>query len=110
MRFLDHREEVNSWLEARAHPTPDGGMAIFLRDVGEQKRAEVELDRIFTLSRELLCVSGFDGYLKRINPAWERTLGWSEAELLSMPLERLVHPEDRRPMPRTWSGCARARR
>jgi PAS domain S-box-containing protein len=94
VRFLDHQEKLNVWLEARAHPTPDGGMAVFLRDVGEQKRAEVEFDRIFTLSRDLLCVLGFDGYLKRVNPAWERTLGWREAELLSTPLERLVHPED----------------
>ncbi|EPX61275.1 sensory box histidine kinase [Cystobacter fuscus DSM 2262] len=94
VRFLDHQENLDVWLEARAHPTPDGGMAVFLRDVGDQKRTEVELDRIFTLSRELLCVSGLDGYLKRVNPAWERTLGWSEAELLSTPLERLVHPED----------------
>ena len=40
-------------------------------------QAATELEQFFDLSIDLLCVVGFDGYFKRVNSAWERTLGYS---------------------------------
>jgi PAS domain S-box-containing protein len=55
----------------------------------------VDVDDIFDLSPDLLCVASLDGYFQRVNLAFERTLGYSSAELLSRPLLELVHRDDR---------------
>jgi PAS domain S-box-containing protein len=52
-------------------------------------------DRFFEINIDLLCQLDFNGYFKRLNPAWERTLGWTRAELLSRPFIDFVHPDDR---------------
>src|SRR5919204_3161965 len=54
-----------------------------------------DLDRLFNLALDMLCVAGFDGYFKRLNPAWERTLGFTVAELCARPYLDFVHPDDR---------------
>ncbi|MBI3874538.1 MAG: PAS domain S-box protein, partial [Verrucomicrobia bacterium] len=64
-------------------------------DMTERKRAEAERDRFFTLSLELLCIADFSGYFRRLNPAFERVLGYSMEELLRTPFLDLIHPDDR---------------
>ena len=61
----------------------------------ERKLAGEELDRFFELSIDLFCVATLDGYFVRVNPAWQRVLGFSEAELRASPFMEFVHPDDR---------------
>src|SRR6202011_982389 len=53
-----------------------------------------ERDRIWNVSQDLLLVADRDGIWRTVNPAWTRTLGWSEAELLNRSSEWLEHPDD----------------
>ncbi len=57
-------------------------------------RAEREAERIFEMSPALLAVAGLDGYLRRINPAFE-VFGYSREEWLSRPWTEFAHPSDR---------------
>ncbi len=69
-----------------------------LNKISEQKTWEQKLvlsDRIFNHAIDMLCIAGFDGYFKTLNPSWTRTLGWSTEELLSKPWIDFVHPDDR---------------
>ena len=51
--------------------------------------------RFFELSLDLLCFADFSGYFRRLNPAWERTLGFTCEELMARPSIEFVHPDDR---------------
>ena len=53
-----------------------------------------ERDRIWNVSQDLLLVADRNGVWKTVNPAWTRTLGWSEAELLNRTSQWLEHPDD----------------
>jgi PAS domain S-box-containing protein len=52
-------------------------------------------DRFFDVAIDMLCLLDFDGYFKKLNPAWERTLGFTREELMSKPFFEFVHPDDR---------------
>jgi PAS domain S-box-containing protein len=64
---------------------------------GRRLRAEREAERIFEMSPALLGVAGFDGYLRRFNPAFG-VFGYSREELLSRPWIEFAHPDDRERM------------
>jgi PAS domain S-box-containing protein len=62
---------------------------------GRRARAQAEADRVFNLSTDLIAVADFEGRFTRVNPAFERTLGYSSEELRSRPYVEFVHPDDR---------------
>jgi two-component system, sensor histidine kinase and response regulator len=62
--------------------------------LAEAARAEETLEQIFNLAMDMICVAGTDGYFKRVNPAFTKTLGYAEEELLSRPFLDFVHPDD----------------
>ncbi len=60
----------------------------------KRKYTEKELEQYLNVSVDLVSIVGIDGYLKRLSPNWHNVLGWSEAELLSMSMKEIVHPEE----------------
>ena len=71
------------------------------RHIAEHQRVEAalqaktdELDRYFTYSLDLLCIASTTGQFLRLNPEWEKVLGFPLAELVGRQFMELVHPED----------------
>jgi len=58
-------------------------------------RIASELDQFFALSLDMLCIADLNGYIQRLNPAWQKILGFSPAEMCSKPWVEFVHPDDR---------------
>jgi len=67
---------------------------VLLQDITARKEAEAQLDRFFNLTLDMLCISGADGYFKRVNPAFTETLGWSAEEMVSHAFIDFIHPDD----------------
>ncbi len=71
------------------------GFQALARDITDRRKIEAERDQFFTLSLDMLCITGYDGIFKRLNPVWEETLGFTLDELQSKPFVDFVHPDDR---------------
>ncbi len=56
---------------------------------------EHQSSRHFELSLDILGAAGFDGHFKRVNPGFEKTLGYDAEEFCSRPFLDFVHPDDR---------------
>jgi len=56
---------------------------------------EAESARHFDLSLDMISTVGFDGRFKRVNPAFERALGYRPEELVGRRFIDFVHPDDR---------------
>ena len=61
----------------------------------DRKAKNNDLERFFQLSLSMLCIAGFDGYFKLVNPTFSDILGFTEEELLNEAFINFVHPEDR---------------
>ncbi len=88
--FLRMRDAIREQMSDLAHKNEELRLEIV-----EREKAEALLDRFFALSIDMLCVANLEGTFRHINPAFEKTLGYTEAELLEKPYIEFVHPDDR---------------
>lgn len=105
-RWHLRRDGSRFWASGVMTPVcnPEGkliGFSKVMRDMTERNKLTEERDRFFALSMDMLSIVHLDGRFQRINPAFQQVLGFSEEELLAMPIFDLIHPDDR---PRTESG------
>ena len=71
------------------------------RDITERKKTEQELENVFNLSPEMIGVFNTNGTFIKINPAWEKVLGYTTNELLELGWAALIHPDDMEPTNKT---------
>jgi diguanylate cyclase (GGDEF)-like protein/PAS domain S-box-containing protein len=57
-------------------------------------QSQRDFELFFNLIPDLACIVSKDGYFKRVNKAWETTLGYTQEEVLRTPMLELVHPAD----------------
>ncbi len=55
---------------------------------------QFNLELFFELSPDLICIAGFDGYFKRINPTVSKILGYTNEELFARPINSFVYADD----------------
>jgi PAS domain S-box-containing protein len=116
-RIVRPRDGEVRWIQVRSEIErgPDGKPLRLVGahiDITDRKRAELALqtlnetleqqvaertrerDRLWRVSDDLIGVANFEGHWVSINPAATAILGWSQSELLAMPIASLWHPDE----------------
>ena len=105
-RILRRKDGEERWVHGRGELELDANgapviMIGTIQDITESVQREQalrstsdELDRIFNLTLDMLCMVRPDGHLLHVNAAWERVLGWPLQQLEGSELLAIVHEED----------------
>jgi len=69
-----------------------------------------ELNRIWSLSADLMISVRLDGRIVSVNPAWTQVLGWPDEALVGTDVLALLHPEDVEPSRHALGQLAQGQR
>jgi PAS domain S-box-containing protein len=73
---------------------PEGGRIHSVgRDMTEERAAQRERERTWTLSPLLKVIATLDGRMLAVNPAWTNVLGWTEADSIGHHVSEFLAPE-----------------
>lgn len=116
-RFEQGSEALGRWFDVYAFRTGDPEehrVAILFNDISGRRAAELRLtelnenlesevaertaerDRMWETSPDLMVVIDFEGFFRRVNPAWQAVLGYGEDELVGHHVNEFVVEEDHR--------------
>ena|GEM_PF-1167512 len=87
------------WIRDRGTPILDEHgnlkrLAGVAEDITQRRRTDEEYQQFFNESRNLLMIADYGGQIRKVNPALQRTVGYSEEFLLQTPFLEFIHPED----------------
>jgi len=86
-RALEAIQEMNEVLEREVEVRREAEVVL--------QRSEERLQNFLDTAHDLIQSTAPDGEILYVNPAWERTLGYSRRELKSLTLSELIHPSYR---------------
>jgi PAS domain S-box-containing protein len=66
-----------------------------MNEAARRIQLQTKHNRFFTLAIDLLAITGFDGWISELNPAWHLVLGYPEEELKSRPFWDRMDEQDR---------------
>ena len=105
LKIITHKGNIR-YVQAKGQPIYNAQGEVVkwvgtVADISDRKAAEIalkakteELDHFFSAAIDLLCIANTDGYFLRLNPQWEKTLGYSLKELEGARFLDYVHPAD----------------
>ncbi len=96
MGYADRTDELGSLAGIFDNMAEAVEKEISLRTKAQEELHEKteELDSYFNNALDLFCIADTDGYFRRVNKEWEKTLGFKLEELEGQRFLDFVHPDD----------------
>jgi PAS domain S-box-containing protein len=93
--FEEYYSALNSWLQVRAYPAEDG-LAIYMQDVTERKRAEEKIREqanLLDIAQDAIVVRDLDDNIIYWNNSAERIYGWKRDEAIAKNASQLLNTD-----------------
>jgi PAS domain S-box-containing protein len=87
------------WIFSTGVPIKDADGKVYklmgyAQDITERITTEIELDKFFKLSMDMLCLANFEGNFVKVSKIWTSILGYKLEEMVDKPFIEFVHPDD----------------
>lgn len=66
----------------------------YAQDITNSVTTEIELNKFFNLSQDMLCVANFDGEFVKVSRSWENSLGFLSTDLVGQKFMSFIHTDD----------------
>jgi diguanylate cyclase (GGDEF)-like protein/PAS domain S-box-containing protein len=92
--FEQFSEPLKRWYRVNVYSPEKYYFITYFTDITKEKSQTEELNSFFELNLDLLCVADNEGSFIKTNRSWEKTLGYSTADLKNRKFLDFVHPDD----------------
>lgn len=92
--FIYFEENQRKYFEAVAYRVEENKIVLLFNDASQKIKSRNELENIFNLSIDLICIADLDGNLVKTNPSFQSVLGLSETMLKEKRIQDFIFSSD----------------
>ncbi len=92
--YQNYSQALDKYFDVWAFRVRKPYFAVIFSDTTAKIKAEQELQNYFNTSLDLFCIADIDGVFLRLNPQWEKTLGYSAEEMIGHSYAEFVCADD----------------
>ncbi len=89
-----YSEFSKRWYKVQTYFPNDGYFSSIFIDITEEKEKNTDLQKLFLLTLDLLCITDLECNFIKVNNEWEKVLGYSKKELETRKFLDFIHPDD----------------
>lgn len=91
------KDGTRKYLEWNGSPPDEQGIVTGIaKDITKERQYQVDMDRFFNLTPDLMAVADTNGYFVKVNDKWVNETGYTEEELTTTPFISFVFENDKR--------------
>lgn len=90
--FLHYSKPLDHWFKHKIYSPEKHIVSLLLIDITPSMRHYEKLEEFFNISPDIMAIANLEGRFIKVNPAWEKVLGYRVEEVENQLYKDFVHP------------------